>query len=72
MTDFVLVAGAWLGAWEQIARIVNGATPHPGATVAELLRSDRWELIHMDTGHWPMFSEPRELARVLHESASRP
>ncbi|MCT9142334.1 alpha/beta fold hydrolase [Streptomyces violarus] len=87
---------------EQIARIVNGSTPHPGATatepavlrgdlgelpatyikclrdgdepmpvVAELLRSDRWELIEMDTGHWPMFSRPRELARVLHESATR-
>ncbi|WP_328407816.1 alpha/beta fold hydrolase [Streptomyces violaceus] len=87
---------------EQIARIVNGSTPHPGATatepavlrgdlgelpvtyikclldgdepmpvVAELLKSDRWELIEMDTGHWPMFSRPRELARVLHESATR-
>lgn len=81
---------------EQIARIVRGATPHPGATltepaaltgsladipttyvkclldwpepsdeVAELLKSDRWELVTMDTGHWPMFSQPRELARVL-------
>ncbi|MFF7314007.1 alpha/beta fold hydrolase [Streptomyces sp. NPDC008137] len=87
---------------EQIARIVNGSTPHPGATatepavlrgdlgalpttyvkclldgeepmpvVAELLESECWELIEMDTGHWPMFSRPRELARVLHESATR-
>ncbi|WP_155054153.1 alpha/beta fold hydrolase [Streptomyces blattellae] len=88
---------------EQIARIVVGATPHPGATltepavlarpvadlpatyikclldgeepmdaVAEALKSDRWELVRMDTGHWPMFSQPRELARILHESATRP
>jgi pimeloyl-ACP methyl ester carboxylesterase len=86
---------------EQIARIVGGATPHPGATltepaalkrspaelpttyvkclldgeepmpaVAELLESEAWELVEMDTGHWPMFSRPRELARVLRESAA--
>ncbi|MGV9455523.1 alpha/beta fold hydrolase [Streptomyces sp. NPDC003635] len=40
-------------------------------SVAEALKSDRWELVRMDTGHWPMFSQPRELARVLHESATR-
>ncbi|MFD7406111.1 alpha/beta fold hydrolase [Streptomyces sp. NPDC059866] len=88
---------------EQIARIVSGSTPHPGATatepavlarpiaelpatyikclldgeepmdaVAEALKSDRWELVRMDTGHWPMFSQPRQLARILHESATRP
>ncbi|MEV0634914.1 alpha/beta fold hydrolase [Streptomyces sp. NPDC050619] len=87
---------------EQIARIVAGSTPHPGATltepavltrplselpatyvkclldgdeprpvVAELLESERWERVDMDTGHWPMFSQPRELARVLHESAAK-
>ncbi|MEU6084290.1 alpha/beta hydrolase [Streptomyces sp. NPDC047108] len=81
---------------EQIARIVAGSTPHPGATltepavlerslgelpatyikclldgaepapdVAALLKSDRWRLVEMDTGHWPMFSQPRELARIL-------
>jgi hypothetical protein len=22
----------------------------------------------MDTGHWPMFSRPRELAAILHDS----
>ncbi|MEU6913251.1 alpha/beta fold hydrolase [Streptomyces olindensis] len=87
---------------EQIARFVDGATPHPGATltepatpkrpltglpvtyvkclldgdepmpaVARLLRSDRWELVEMATGHWPMFSQPRELAGVLRASVSR-
>ncbi|MEV6177107.1 alpha/beta fold hydrolase [Streptomyces sp. NPDC052015] len=86
---------------DQIRRIVEGSTPHPGATltepaalsrslgdlpatyvkclldgdepmpaVAELLKSERWELVRMDTGHWPMFSQPRELARILHESAA--
>jgi pimeloyl-ACP methyl ester carboxylesterase len=85
---------------EQIARIVDGSTPHPGATltepavlarplgelpatyikclldgteptgdVAELLTSEHWRLVEMDTGHWPMFSEPRELVRILHRSA---
>lgn len=81
---------------EQIARIVGGSTPHPGATltepavlersigelpvtyikclldspepsatVAQLLSSERWRLITMETGHWPMFSQPSELARIL-------
>ncbi|WP_328752472.1 alpha/beta hydrolase [Streptomyces sp. NBC_00285] len=86
---------------EQISRILDGATPHPGATltepavltrplgdlpatyikclldgaeptpvVAELLKSERWDLVEMDTGHWPMYSQPRELARILAESGT--
>ncbi|QNP74492.1 alpha/beta hydrolase [Streptomyces roseirectus] len=86
---------------EQAARIVAGATPHPGATltepaaltgtlptlpatyikclldgeeplpaVTELLRNPSWDLVRMDSGHWPMFSRPRELARVLREIAA--
>ncbi|MGW1891052.1 alpha/beta fold hydrolase [Streptomyces sp. NPDC002004] len=39
--------------------------PEPGDDVAGLLKSERWELVEMDTGHWPMFSRPRELARIL-------
>ncbi|MEV8341533.1 alpha/beta fold hydrolase [Streptomyces niveus] len=81
---------------EQIARIVAGSTPHPGATltepavlarplgslpatyvrcllagaeldddVAALLTGENWRLVDLDTGHWPMFSQPAELARVL-------
>ncbi|OKH99324.1 esterase [Streptomyces sp. CB02923] len=81
---------------EQIARIVAGSTPHPGATltepaalerplgdlpatyikctlgdpepsddVAKLLTSEYWRLIEMDTGHWPMLSQPSELAQIL-------
>ncbi|MFF1721237.1 alpha/beta fold hydrolase [Streptomyces sviceus] len=83
---------------EQIARIIQCSSPHPGATltepavltrplgelpatyikcllddeepmpvVAELLKSEHWELVEMDTGHWPMFSQPVELARILAE-----
>ncbi|GHH00526.1 alpha/beta fold hydrolase [Streptomyces lanatus] len=44
----------------------------PWGAAAELLKSDRWKLVNMDTGHWPMFSQPRELARVLHESVTAP
>ncbi|WP_328719351.1 alpha/beta hydrolase [Streptomyces sp. NBC_00247] len=82
----------------QIGRLLDGATPHPGAAltepaeltrplgelpatyvkclldgpepnddVVELLKSDRWRLVEMETGHWPMFSKPRELARILAE-----
>jgi pimeloyl-ACP methyl ester carboxylesterase len=41
-------------------------SPEPSATVAELLgSSERWRLVTMDTGHWPMFSQPRELAAIL-------
>jgi hypothetical protein len=40
-------------------------SPEPSATVAKLLSSERWRLVTMDTGHWPMFSRPRELARIL-------
>ncbi|MFG3557007.1 alpha/beta fold hydrolase [Micromonospora sp. NPDC047557] len=83
---------------EQIARLLKGATPHPGATLTEpavlarplgelpttyvkclldgpepndtvsaLLTSERWRLVTMATGHWPMFSQPDELARLLVE-----
>ncbi|KUL36822.1 esterase [Streptomyces sp. NRRL F-4489] len=86
---------------EQVARIMGGATPHPGASliepaalarplgelpatyiqcvlgnpelnpdVAALLAGERWRLATLDTGHWPMFSQPRELARVLLEAAT--
>lgn len=81
---------------DQIAHILDGATPHPGASltepavlhrplgdlrttyikclldgaepsddVAQLLTGDRWQLVEMTTGHWPMFSQPAELAHHL-------
>jgi hypothetical protein len=40
-------------------------SPEPSDTVAKLLNSERWVLVTMDTGHWPMFSEPSQLAQVL-------
>ncbi|MBV7694613.1 alpha/beta fold hydrolase [Streptomyces sp. TRM70350] len=43
----------------------------PLDAVRELLGSERWELVRMDTGHWPMFSRPRELAAILHRSVAR-
>lgn len=46
--------------------------PEPSDDVAELLKSDRWQLVTMDTGHWPMFSQPHELAHILHESVTSP
>ncbi|MFF1301361.1 alpha/beta fold hydrolase [Streptomyces sp. NPDC058307] len=42
----------------------------PMPVVKELLKSECWELVEMDTGHWPMFSRPGELARILAESVS--
>ncbi|KPC60221.1 alpha/beta fold hydrolase [Streptomyces chattanoogensis] len=85
---------------EQVARIVGGSTPHPGATltepavlsrslgelpatyllcllaggepgddVAKLLTSKHWRLGEMGTGHWPMFSQPRELAQIFLDAA---
>ncbi|MFE7173190.1 alpha/beta fold hydrolase [Streptomyces sp. NPDC057616] len=43
--------------------------PEPSDEVAALLKSEPWRRADLDTGHWPMFSQPRELARILHESA---
>ncbi|MGW8885778.1 alpha/beta fold hydrolase [Streptomyces sp. NPDC055749] len=43
--------------------------PDPSEDVAELLKSEHWNLVTMDTGHWPMFSRPRELAAILHGAA---
>jgi pimeloyl-ACP methyl ester carboxylesterase len=88
---------------EQIARIVGGSTPHPGATltdpavlarplgelpatyikclldgpepgpdVAKLLTGEHWRLVEMHTGHWPMFSQPRALARILLDESAAP
>ncbi|WCN84114.1 alpha/beta fold hydrolase [Micromonospora sp. LH3U1] len=39
--------------------------PEPNDTVATLLTSDHWRLLTMTTGHWPMLSQPAELARLL-------
>jgi pimeloyl-ACP methyl ester carboxylesterase len=41
----------------------------PSDDVIELLKSDQWTLVEMNTGHWPMFSEPQALAQVLLDAA---
>lgn len=88
---------------EQIARLLAGATPHPGATLTEpavlthplaelpatyvkclldgaephpavanlLSTGPDWQLVTLDTGHWPMFSAPSDLARVLLDAAAQ-
>ncbi|MEU5900784.1 MULTISPECIES: alpha/beta hydrolase [Streptomyces] len=48
--------------------LLDGEEPSDDA--ADLLKSERWRLVEMDTGHWPMFSQPRELARILHASVT--
>jgi pimeloyl-ACP methyl ester carboxylesterase len=50
--------------------LLDGDEPPP--VVAELLKNEQWQLVRLDTGHWPMFSQPRELARVLRDSATTP
>ncbi|MBL1099588.1 alpha/beta fold hydrolase [Streptomyces coffeae] len=48
--------------------LLDGAEPAPDA--ARLLTSDRWRLVEMNTGHWPMFSQPHELSRILLDAAA--
>jgi pimeloyl-ACP methyl ester carboxylesterase len=36
-----------------------------GGEVPELAKASRLEYVDIDSGHWPMFTQPRELARVL-------
>lgn len=49
--------------------VLDGRDPLPA--VAEALKGGRWELVELNTGHWPMFSTPRDLARILSEAATR-
>ncbi|MEU3888859.1 alpha/beta hydrolase [Streptomyces sp. NPDC029041] len=50
--------------------LLDGDEPMPA--VAALLENSGWDLVTLDTGHWPMFSQPRQLARVLHAAVARP
>ncbi|MGW7522174.1 alpha/beta fold hydrolase [Streptomyces sp. NPDC054783] len=49
--------------------VLNGTTLLPA--VAEALEGGRWELVELNTGHWPMFSTPTDLVRILNEAATR-
>jgi pimeloyl-ACP methyl ester carboxylesterase len=50
-----------------ISCAVDGAAPDE--ELAELVARGNWKLVELDTGHWPMFSRPRELARILLDAA---
>ncbi|MBT2368933.1 alpha/beta hydrolase [Streptomyces sp. ISL-10] len=50
-----------------ITCLLGGAEPK--ADVAELGTGGQWRVVEMETGHWPMFSQPRELARILLDAA---
>ncbi len=39
--------------------------------VPELARASRLELVDIDSGHWPMFTQPAALAALLDEAARR-
>jgi len=40
-----------------------------GGEVPELAKASRLEYVDIDSGHWPMFTQPRKLARVLADCA---
>lgn len=40
-----------------------------GGDVPELAKASRLEYVDIDSGHWPMFTRPRELARLLADCA---
>lgn len=43
--------------------LMDGATP--SSDVAKHLESPTWDLVELPTGHWPMFSQPSALAKIL-------
>ena len=43
--------------------LMDGATP--SSDVAKHLESPAWDLVDLPTGHWPMFSQPTALAKIL-------
>ncbi|MFF8919599.1 alpha/beta fold hydrolase, partial [Streptomyces sp. NPDC015032] len=54
----------FVSAWPDDGAMVKASIAENG-----LLNSGRRRLIEMDTGHWPMFSQPRELAQILLDTA---
>jgi pimeloyl-ACP methyl ester carboxylesterase len=47
--------------------LMDGATP--SSAVAVHLGSPSWQLAELNTGHWPMFSQPAALAEMLSAAA---
>ncbi|MFE2109787.1 alpha/beta fold hydrolase [Kitasatospora sp. NPDC059463] len=46
-------------------------SPEPPPAVAALVRDAGWHHATLDTGHWPMFSRPADLAEALLAAAAR-
>lgn len=42
-----------------------------GGDAPELARAQHLDLVDIDSGHWPMFTQPAELARILADCADR-
>ncbi len=42
-----------------------------GGDVPELAKASHLEYVDIESGHWPMFTRPRELARILADCADR-
>ena len=42
-----------------------------GGEVPELAKTRHLDYVDIDSGHWPMFTKPRELARILADLAAR-
>jgi hypothetical protein len=40
-----------------------------GGEVPELAKASRLEYVDIASGHWPMYTQPRELARILADCA---
>lgn len=36
----------------------------------ELARAEHVDFVDIDSGHWPMFTRPTELAHLLHDAAT--
>ncbi|HEX2036788.1 MAG TPA: alpha/beta hydrolase [Chloroflexota bacterium] len=49
----------------QVEELVRAGHPMFAA-----LGSPQWRFLELPTGHWPMFSRPADLARLLHEVAT--
>ncbi|MEE4495982.1 alpha/beta fold hydrolase [Streptomyces sp. NPDC050529] len=69
LSDRAVLSGS-LGALPAtyIKCLLDGA--EPADDVAALLTGESWDLVTMDTGHWPMFSRPDELVRILNGVAA--
>ena len=42
-----------------------------GGDIPELAKATSVDYVDIDSGHWPMYSQPKELARILADCAER-